>query len=130
MLNSKAMETLNRIELRGMVGAVRTRQIQGQYVVNFSLATEYSYKPDKDRDWVKETTWHNITWWSKSEQHAIMKGVPVHVIGRLRSRKYIGQDNVERPVMEVIASNVAVLVRDTSPQPSPEKTAGKSDVPF
>lgn len=123
------METLNRIELRGLVGAVRTRQVQGQYVVNFSLATEYSYKPDKTGEWVKETTWHNVTWWSKTEPHAVVKGAPVHVIGRMRSCKYIGQDNVERTVMEVIASNVAVLLCDAPPQAAQEHR-DKSDVPF
>lgn len=114
-----------------MVGAVRAQQIQGQFVANFSLATEYNYKSDKaGGEWVKETTWHNVIFWSKTEQRAIVKGAPVHVIGRLRTRKYTGQDNVERTVMEVLASSVAVLLRDAPPSQPEGGQHGKDDIPF
>ena len=35
------MEHINRIELQGHVGTVRTNEVSGKKVVNFSLATEY-----------------------------------------------------------------------------------------
>ena len=49
------MEHLNRIELRGRVGTVRTNEVNGTKVANFSLVSEYLYKT-RDGAAVSETT--------------------------------------------------------------------------
>ena len=49
------MEHINRIELQGHVGTVRTNVFEDRSVANFSVAIEYFYK-NKDGSGVSETT--------------------------------------------------------------------------
>lgn len=57
------MENINRIELQGRVGTVRTNLVNGIKVANFSLVTDHLYKT-RDGIAISETTWHNIVAWS------------------------------------------------------------------
>jgi len=112
------MEQLNRIELKGAVGSVRIRQVGEKSVASISLVTNFAYK-DKDGEPVIEATWHNICAW---EGRGIMKleevrrGTPLHVIGRLRSHRYTGNDGQERIVPEVLAYRMQALESDTQLQ--------------
>ena len=75
------MEHINRIELQGHVGMVRTNEYNGSKVANFSLATEIMYKL-RDGNAVSETTWHNIVAWESKEMpdlQRIVNGTPVNV---------------------------------------------------
>ena len=104
------MEHINRIELEGHVGTVRTNEVSGKKVVNFSLATEYFYK--KDGSGVSETTWHNIVAWEGKDiqdMDRITKGVPVYVCGRLRTNKYTNAEGVEKQVFEVLATKLRIV---------------------
>lgn len=99
------MEPLNRIELRGIVGSIRTSNVSNTRVANFSVATNYSYT-DKDGRPVIETTWHYVTAYGISN---LEKGDKVHVLGRLRARRYLSSDGVERMTYEVIANKVDLI---------------------
>lgn len=96
------MEPLNRIELRGFVGSVYVKDFGNTTSTNFSLATNYAYK-DKSGCPVIETTWFRIIAWDAPQ---IKKGDTVHVLGRLRERRYTGADGIEQRLFEVIASSV------------------------
>ena len=105
------MEHINRIELQGHVGMVRTNEYNGSKVANFSLATEIMYKL-RDGNAVSETTWHNIVAWESKEMpdlQRIVKGTPVNVCGRLRSSKYTSADGTEKYFYEVLAQRVRIL---------------------
>ncbi len=108
------MEHINRIELQGHVGMVRTNEYNGSKVANFSLATEIMYKL-RDGNAVSETTWHNIVAWESKEMpdlQRIVKGTPVNVCGRLRSSKYTSADGTEKYFYEVLAQRVRILNED------------------
>ena len=102
------MEQLNRIELRGIVGSVYVKDFGNAKVANFSVATNYCFK-SKDGTPVIETTWHRVVAWEgeniKNLQQ-LQKGTNVHVIGRIRSQRYIAADGSERTVFEIIASKM------------------------
>lgn len=105
------MEQLNRIELRGTVGSIKTQEISGANVANFTVATNLAYR-DKDGGAIIETTWHNVTAWeSKDIQNLdrIKKGSRVHVVGRIRNQRFCGTDGVERTMYEVIARTVELI---------------------
>lgn len=105
------MEHINRIELQGHVGTVRTNVFEDRSVANFSVATEYFYK-NKDGSGVSETTWHNVVAWSGkdiADLNSIVKGAPVYVCGRLRLNRYTNPEGVEKQVFEIIASKVRIL---------------------
>ena len=108
------MEHINRIELQGHVGMVRTNEYNGSKVANFSLATEIMYKL-RDGNAVSETTWHNIVAWESKEMpdlQRIVKGTPVNVCGRLRSSKYTSADGTEKQFYEVLAQRIRILNED------------------
>ena len=108
------MENINRSALKGYVGSVRMNEISGKKVVNFTLATDVTYK-GKDNVATTETTWHNVVAWSSKEMPdlgLISKGTPVHLIGRLRSNKYTNAEGVDKYYMEVLASKVKIVTEE------------------
>ena len=110
------MDHINRIELQGRVGNIRTNEHNGTRVANFSLATDLLYRT-KDGSAVSETTWHNVVVWESKENpdvHKIAKGMPVNVIGRLRTSKVTNMDGVEKTYYEVLASRVKILSEEAA----------------
>ena len=102
------MEHINRIELQGRVGTIRTNIVGNSKVANFSLATDYLYKT-RDGSAISETTWHNIVAWAGKdilEPDCITVGTPLHVTGRLRTNRYTSTDGTEKIFYEVVASKV------------------------
>ena len=105
------IEHINRIELQGHVGTVRTKEHNGSKVANFTLATEVMYK-SRDGIAVSETTWHNIVAWESNQipdLDKVTKGTPVNIIGRLRENRYTSSDGVEKQYYEVLASKIRFL---------------------
>lgn len=105
------MEYINRIELQGRVGTVRTNNVNGSIVVHFSLATELLYK-NREGAGVSETTWHNVVAWSGKEMpdlSRIVVGTSVNVIGRMRATKYTAADGNDKYFYEVLASKVRMI---------------------
>lgn len=104
------MDHINKIELLGLVGNVRTNEHNGTKVANFSLATDILYKTRDGA--MSETTWHNVVAWEGKDTpdvHKICKGMPVYVTGRLRSTKVTGTDGIEKTFYEVLANKIKVL---------------------
>lgn len=105
------MEHINRIELQGRIGNVRTNIVGETMVANFSMVTEYLYKT-RDGGAINETTWHYVVAWEGRDMpdlSQIVKGIPVHVTGRLRSSRYTAADGTEKTLYEVVASKVRLL---------------------
>ena len=110
------MEHINRIELQGRVGTIRTNIVNSTRVANFSLATDYLYK-GRDGSAISETTWHNIVAWAGREMpdlEKISKGTPLHITGRLRTNRYTGADGTEKLFYEVLAYKVRILGEESS----------------
>ena len=109
------IEYLNRAELVGVVGLVKIQNIGDIAVAHFSLATNYGYANKFDRP-VEETTWHNVTAWESDSVsfNGLVKGAVVHVVGRIRHKKYTTQDGNERYVMEILAGNLEVIPDEDS----------------
>ena len=108
------MEQLNRIELRGNVGSIKIQTYGDKHVIRMTMATNYIYK-GRDGEPVIETTWHNVTAWEGKNMpdfNLIGKGEKVHVFGRLRSQRYIGNDGVERTGYDVLANKVVIVDSD------------------
>jgi single-stranded DNA-binding protein len=110
------MEFMNIIQLRGVVGRTDVGSYNGNRVCNFSVVTEYASR-DREGNSAVETTWFNASLWEiggevNPEIDKIQKGSWVEVTGRLRVRKYIAIDNVERTALDVFARSIKVLKRD------------------
>jgi Single-stranded DNA-binding protein len=110
----KAMEFLNRIEIKGVVGRAEIHAFNGTRVCNFSVVTEYSTR-DKDGNPDIDIAWFNVSAWqgpSMPDFYEIQKGAWIRVVGRIRIRKYTTQDNEERSVMDVLARTVEMIPRE------------------
>lgn len=106
---------INKVTLIGNLGGdpeIR-RMDNGTVVGRFSLATNESYK-DKDGNLQTNTEWHNVVVWRELAERAerlLKKGSLVFVEGKIKYRKYTGQDGVERNVTDIEAQNVRMLER-------------------
>ena len=105
------MEQLNKIEFRGIIGSVYVKNFGNAKAANFSVATDHCFK-SQDGCAVIETTWHRVIAWEGNNiknLDQLQKGSGVHVIGRIRTQKYISADGVERAGYEIIASKVEII---------------------
>ena len=97
------MEQLNRIKLRGTLGVFRVMPVGDTH-----CATNYCYK-DAEGCPVVETTWHLVTAWEGKgcpDLSIFRKGDQVHIIGRLRNRRYVDSAGVERTQIDIVASTL------------------------
>lgn len=112
------MEQLNRIELRGNVGMVRVNSYEGRRVANISVPTSILFKSrNSESAAFLETTWHNVVAWEGKgipDIDLLVKGTPINVVGRLRSRSYVSSDGLNKTEYEVVASEITILEESLS----------------
>lgn len=104
------MEHLNRIELRGCIGSIKTFSVGDAKVARFAMATCYTYR-NRQGESVVEVTWHSVSAWQSNSisLEGLAQGAQVHVIGRIRAQRYTAADGSERTIYEVIAGEMEVL---------------------
>lgn len=105
------MEQLNRVELRGYVGAVRTTKVGNTDIVRFTVATTSVYRSN-DGCIVEEVTWHNVTAYGSVECEdltRLQKGCGISVVGRLRNIRYVTADGSERSMNEIVVGSLKIL---------------------
>ena len=114
-LKHPTMEFLNRIELKGVVGRADVNSFNGNHVCNFSVVTEAS-AVDREGNSTVESTWFNVSAWNGvkgiQDLSEIQKGSWIRVVGRLRLRKYVSQDGIERMSVEIPARIVERIPRE------------------
>jgi len=100
------MRDANQVVLCGNVaadaGSTTTRS--GKEVVNFTMATNRSYKVGEE--WKTEVSWHRVTHWPRQgEGVSLRKGERVVVLGRIQSRTY-EKDGEKRTAVDIVAESV------------------------
>jgi single-strand DNA-binding protein len=108
------MNTLrNTVQLIGNVG--NDPEIKnfdgGKKLVNFTLATNESYKNDKGEK-VEETQWHRLAAWGKTAEiieKFVTKGKEIAIEGKLTHRTYDDKNGERRYITEVIVNDVLLL---------------------
>lgn len=107
---------INKVELSGFIGLnpeVKTLP-NGNKVLKLSLATSSSHK-DRDGQWVRDTTWHNVVMWNKLADAAsseIKKGSRVSLTGKLTNRSYTDKDGNKRSITEIIAVTYEIVAAE------------------
>lgn len=105
------MEQLNKVQLRGIIGSVKTINVGDRECAKITVATNYAYR-SQDGYAVIETTWHNVTAWEGNNIHdldSLKKGDAVDVIGRLKNQRYTSADGTEHSSVEILASSLMVI---------------------
>ena len=100
--------SVNKVILLGNVGAnpvVRTTQ-DGKKIATFSLATSDKWKDRSSGDFREKTEWHRIVVFSDGLvgiiEKYIQKGTRLFIEGTLQTRKWTGNDGVEKYTTEII----------------------------
>ena len=108
---------LNKVELLGRIGYVRIQTVGGGRVANFSVCTEAAYTNRKGEP-VLEQTWHNCTLWERwaGQLDDLERGLPVHVVGRIRTRSYEKGGDV-RYANEVVVNELQITTPEAQLAP-------------
>lgn len=129
------MASVNKVILVGNLGADPESRYMpnGDAVVNIRLATTESWK-DKNSGEKKELTeWHRVVFYRKLAEIAgqyLKKGSQVYIEGRIRTRKWQGQDGQDRYTTEIEANEMQMLGRregmgDSGPRDSNYSGGGR-----
>lgn len=82
---------MNKVILVGRVGqAPESRDVNGQTVVNFSIATSKSYKDKTTGERKEQTTWHRCEAWggiATTIKSYVKKGQQLFIEGEIRNNK-------------------------------------------
>jgi len=119
---------VNKVILIGNLGAdpeVRYMP-SGEAVANVSLATSESWKDRNTGETQERTEWHRVVFFGKLAEivkQYVHKGSKLYVEGKLRTRKWQGQDGQDRYTTEVVvAFNGTMQMLDSR--------SGGASVPF
>ena len=100
--------SINKVILIGNLGKdpeVR-RLNSGDPVVNFTLATNETWRDKNSGERKEKTEWHNIVIYNENlgkivEQYC-KKGTKVYLEGQIQSRKYTDQSGTEKYITEIV----------------------------
>ena len=132
------MASVNKVILVGNLGRDPEVRYQagGAPVCNISIATTSSWKDKQTGEPREETEWHRVVFYNRLAEIAgeyLRKGRPVYVEGRLRTRKWAGDDGQDRYTTEIVAEQMQMLgggrggegASETPEQQPQGKPAGK-----
>ncbi len=143
------MSGVNKVILIGNLGKDPESKVldSGDMVVNFSIATNESWK-NKEGVKVDKTTWHNCVAWRKTAEiieKYCKKGDKIYVEGKIENREY-EKDGIKRYATDIVINHLTMLgsKSDSAPTatateaPAPEAAAPaapapakkKDDLPF
>ncbi len=110
------MAAINKVILIGNLGADPETRFtpNGEQVTNIRLATTESWKDKTSGEKREATEWHRVVFFGKLAEIAgqyLKKGSQVYIEGRLRTRKWQGQDGQDRYTTEVNADQMQMLGR-------------------
>jgi single-strand DNA-binding protein len=116
------MAMTNETRLMGNLGTSVERRLtkSGQAVANFRMATNEVYGKGDQRQ--KHTEWHRIVVFGKLAETCaqyLEKGSQVMLTGRLRTRKWTGQDGHDNYTTEVHTSQIQFLSRGKKTEVEP-----------
>ena len=98
--------TLNKVTLIGYLGdEIKMHFFEGGGSIGrFPLATSESYTNKSSGDKVTNTEWHNIVVRNKAAEICekyLSKGDKIYLEGRIKNRKWRGEDEIERYTTEI-----------------------------
>lgn len=114
-----ARGSVNKVILLGnMGGDPEIRHMSnGDAVISFSLATTESWRDKSSQEKKEQTEWHRIVVYGKLAEIVAKyakKGSQLYVEGRLRTRKWIDQNQSCRFTTETVANEIHVLANRNS----------------
>ncbi|WP_323123000.1 single-stranded DNA-binding protein [Burkholderia alba] len=108
------MASVNKVILVGNLGAdPEVRYLpSGDAVANIRLATTDRYKDKASGEMKEMTEWHRVAFFGRLAEivnEYLKKGSSVYIEGRIRTRKWQGQDGQDRYSTEIVADQMQML---------------------
>ena len=108
------MASVNKVILVGNLGAdPEIRYLpSGDAIANIRLATTDRYKDKASGEFKEATEWHRVAFFGRLAEivgEYLKKGSSVYIEGRLRTRKWQGQDGQDRYSTEIVADQMQML---------------------
>lgn len=108
------MASVNKVILVGNLGAdPEVRYLpSGDALANIRLATTDRYKDKASGEFKEATEWHRVVFFGRLAEivaEYLKKGSSVYIEGRLRTRKWQGQDGQDRYSTEIVAEQMQML---------------------
>ena len=105
---------VNKVIIVGNLGGdPETRYMpSGSAVTNFTVATNESWKDKQTGEQKERTEWHKVAMFNRLAEIAaeyLRKGSQVYIEGKLRTRKWQGQDGQDRYTTEIVADEMQML---------------------
>ena len=106
----------------------------GTTVTNFTVATSDSYMDKVTNERKENTEWHRVVMFGKLAEIAaeyLRKGSQVYLQGQLKTRKWTGNDGVERYTTEIKANEMQMLgpKRPVAPTGNSQRVSGSDVAP-
>ena len=129
--------TLNKVMLIGHLGDdVKMHYFDGGGSIGrFPLATNESYLNKSSGEKINNTEWHNIVLRNKAAEICekyLSKGDKIYIEGRIKTRKWTGEDGNDRYSTEIIVNEFTFLStkkEDSSGSESSNSSSENIDVP-
>ena len=118
---------LNKVILIGHLGKEpETRHSQnGKKIVNFSLATTEKYKNEEKTEWHKIVIFNDHL--SGIAEKYLKKGSKIYLEGKVQTRKWAGNDGVDKYITEIILGFNSVFQMLDSRNNSPQSASVTSE---
>jgi single-strand DNA-binding protein len=108
------MASVNKVIIVGNLG--RDPEVRytpsGAAICSLAVATSRSWKDKNTGERAEETEWHRVTLFDRLAEIAgeyLKKGRPVYIEGRLKTRKYIDKDGIEKYATDILAAEMQLL---------------------
>ena len=85
---------------------------QGGAVANFSVATSETWTDKNTNEKKEQTEWHRVVFYGRLAEiigEYLRKGSKVYIEGKLKTRKWMDKDNIERYTTEVVGEEMQML---------------------
>lgn len=99
----------------------------GNTVANISVATSESWKDKATQEQKEETEWHRCVCYGKLAEiigEYLKKGSKIYLEGKLKTRKWKDQQNVDRYTTEIVFDEMQMIdgkQQGVSPSPPPQQ---------
>lgn len=105
---------LNKVLIIGNLGtAPEVRYTQnGMAIAVLSVATTETWKDKQTGEQREQTEWHRVVMYRRLAEIVekyLRKGSKVYTEGKLQTRKWTGEDSIERYTTEVVANEMQML---------------------
>lgn len=105
---------LNKVLIIGNLGtAPEVRYTQnGTAIAVLSVATTEAWKDKQTGEQREQTEWHRVVMYRRLAEIVekyLRKGSKVYIEGKLQTRKWTGEDSIERYTTEVVANEMQML---------------------